>query len=144
MTARTSVAMTADLERDLREHLLRADGQEDICLATYRPSTGATRRTALVRTVIAARAEDRQVHGNATIMGDYVLRAAAAAQERDEGVVLCHSHPGGWGWQAMSGPDRSTETSYANLVREITGLPLVGMTLAGGDGAWSARHWDMG
>ena len=46
MTVRTSVAMTDDHERDLHEQLLRADGQEDICLATYRPSTGATRRTA--------------------------------------------------------------------------------------------------
>jgi hypothetical protein len=31
----------------------------------------------------------------------------------------------------MSGLDRDTEASYANLVREVTGLPLVGMTLAG-------------
>lgn len=144
MTARTSVAMTADLERDLREHLLRADGQEDLCLATYRPSTGATRRTALLRTLITPRSGDREIHGTATITGDYILRVAADAQERDEGVVLCHSHPGGSGWQAMSGPDRDTESSYANLVREITGLPLVGMTLAGKDGSWSARHWDIG
>jgi molybdopterin-synthase adenylyltransferase len=46
--------------------------------------------------------------------------------------------------QCMSGPDQDTESSYANLVREITGLPLVGMTLAGRDGGWSARHWDHG
>ena len=39
---------------------------------------------------------------------------------------------------------RDAESSYANLVREITGLPLVGMTLAGGDTTWSARHWDTG
>jgi molybdopterin-synthase adenylyltransferase len=57
---------------------------------------------------------------------------------------MCHSHPRGRGWQAMSAPDREAESSYANLVREVTGLPLVGMTLAGGDGAWSARHWDIG
>jgi hypothetical protein len=38
--------MTDSTEAALRAHLLRADGQEDICLATYRPSTGATRRTA--------------------------------------------------------------------------------------------------
>src|SRR5205823_4369258 len=55
-----------------------------------------------------------------------------------------HSHPGGRGWQAMSGPDRDAESSYANLARELTGLPLVGMTVAGGDRAWSARHWDRG
>jgi hypothetical protein len=44
----------------------------------------------------------------------------------------------------MSGPDRDAESSYANLARELTGLPLVGMTLAGRDDAWSARHWDVG
>ena len=44
----------------------------------------------------------------------------------------------------MSGPDRDCEASYANLVREITGLPLVGMTLATRTCTWSARHWDIG
>ena len=44
----------------------------------------------------------------------------------------------------MSGPDRDCEASYANLVREITGLPLVGMTLATGNRTWSARHWTLG
>ena len=44
----------------------------------------------------------------------------------------------------MLGLDRDAESSYANLGREITGLPLVGMTLAGGDETWSARHWDVG
>ena len=38
----------------------------------------------------------------------------------------------------MSGPDRDAESSYANLAREVTGLPLVGMTLAAGDTTWSA------
>ena len=44
----------------------------------------------------------------------------------------------------MSGPDRIAEASYANLAREFTGLPLVGMTLATGDTTWSARHWNRG
>jgi hypothetical protein len=142
--ARTSVAMTAETEDVLRAHLLRADGQEDICLATYRPSTGATRRTALLRQVHLPEPGEREVHGNATITGDYVLRIATAAASNGDGVVLLHSHPGGRGWQAMSGPDEDTEASYANLVREITGLPLVGMTLGGRGGVWSARHWDRG
>lgn len=141
---RVSVAMTARVHRDLQTHLLRPDGQEDICLATYRPSTGATRRTAVLREMIAPLPGEREVHGNASITGDYVLRAAAIAQERDEGLVLCHSHPGSSHWQNMSGPDRDAESSYANLAREITSLPLVGMTLAGRDLSWSARHWDHG
>ena len=39
----TSVAMTAAIEQDLLNLLVRDDGQEDLCLATYRPSTGETR-----------------------------------------------------------------------------------------------------
>ena len=52
-----------------------------------------------------------------------------------------HSHPGGSGWQAMSRPDHDAERSYARLVYEVTGLPLVGMTIAG-DESWSCRRWD--
>ena len=144
MTRRTSVAMTVDLEEALMAHLVRADGQEDLCLATCRPSTGASRSTALIRAVIPPGPGERHVHGNATITADYILRASSVAQEDGCGLVLLHSHPGGCGWQPMSGPDRDCESSYANLVREITGFPLVGVTLAGGDRTWSARHWDLG
>ena len=141
---RTSVALTAQLDDRLREHLLRSDGQEDICLVTYRRSTGSTRNSALLRTFVEPGPEDRQVHGNASISGAYVTRAAVYAAQHHEGLALAHSHPGGRGWQSMSGPDRDAETSYANLVREITGLPLVGLTLAGRDRSWSARHWNRG
>src|SRR5207253_3759906 len=64
---RVSVAMRSTVHRELRTHLLRADGQEDICLATYRPSTGSTRRTAIVREMITPLPADREVHGNASI-----------------------------------------------------------------------------
>lgn len=145
MTSRTtSVAMTGDVAETLRSHLDRPDGQEDICLATYRPSTGATRRTALITSVITPRAGERDVHGNASIVGDYVLRGAAIAHGRAEGIALCHSHPGSRGWQQMSGPDFDAEHSFANLVSELTGHPLVGMTYSGSDRSWSARHWDHG
>ena len=144
MTRRTSVAMTVAVEEALTARLVRPDGQEDLCLATYRPSTGASRSTALIREVIPPEPGERHVHGNATITADYILRGAAVAQEDGCGLVLLHSHPGGCGWQLMSGPDRDCESSYANLVREITGLPLVGMTLASGDRTWSARQWDLG
>ena len=141
---RTSVAMTVANEVALVRRLVRDDGQEDLCLATYRPSTGITRFTALIRTVVPPEPGDRLVHGNATVTAEYILRAAEAAQEDDSGLILLHSHPGASHWQSMSGPDRDCEASYANLVREITGLPLVGMTLATRNRAWSARHWDSG
>ena len=141
---RTSVAMTAANEHALVSRLVRVDGQEDICLATYRPSTGLTRRTALIRTVVPPEPGDRLVHGNATVTADYILRGAEIARQEGSGLVLLHSHPGATRWQPMSPPDHDCEGSYANLAREFTGLPLVGMTLATGDQTWSARHWDVG
>ena len=141
---RTSVAMTAANEEALIRRLVRDDGQEDICLATYRPSTGLTRFSALIRAVVPPERGDRRVHGNATVTANYILRGAGAAQKDNCGLVLLHSHPGASNWQSMSGPDRDCEASYANLVREMTGLPLVGMTLATRDHTWSARHWDIG
>lgn len=140
----TSVAMTAAIAEILRVHVDRSDGQEDICLATYRHSTGATRSTALITSVITPEPGERHVHGNASIEGEYVLRAARVAREQGEGLALCHSHPGARGWQSMSGPDFDAEHSFANLVRELTGHPLVGITYAGRDRSWSARHWDHG
>ena len=144
MSRTVSVAMTHMTEQDLVKLLVRDDGQEDLCLARYRPSTASTRTTALVASVIPPTDSDREVHGNATVSGDYVLRNAQLARESGCGLVLAHSHPAASGWQPMSGPDREAESSYANLAREITGLPLVGMTLAAGDTTWSARHWDIG
>ena len=144
MMRHTSVAMTASTEEALNCRLVRDDGQEDICLATYRPSTGHTRFSALIRRIIPPEPGDRLVHGNATVTAEYILRAAEIAQQDKCGVVLLHSHPGASGWQQMSGPDRDCEASYANLVRETTGLPLVGMTLATRNRTWSARHWNVG
>ncbi|WP_420618651.1 ThiF family adenylyltransferase [Candidatus Poriferisocius sp.] len=144
MTRHVSVAMTIKVEQELLDLLIRPDGQEDLCLATYRPSTGSTRTTALISSVIPPTSDDRRVHGNATVMGRYVSRGAEIARKENCGLVLLHSHPGGSQWQPMSALDQEAEASYANLAREITGLSLVGMTLATEDTTWSARHWDTG
>jgi hypothetical protein len=141
MADRSSVAMTASLDQELQMHLLRADGQEDLCFATYRQSTGRRRRTALLRQVVLPQPGERSVHGNASFTGDFVLRVANEAATRGEGVALLHSHPRAGGRQGMSGPDADAERSYAHLVHAITGQSLIGMTLAGGDGAWAARVW---
>lgn len=144
VVTRRSVTLCDSTDAALRKHLLRTDGQEDICLATYRTSTGSTRLSAVLREVEPPQPGDRLVHGNATITAEYIMRVAARAADNRDGVVMLHSHPRGSGWQTMSRPDHDAESSYANLVREITGLPLVGMTLAGRDLTWSARHWDNG
>ena len=91
---RTSVAMTAATEEELVRWLARDDGQEDVCLATYRPLPGLTRFSSLIRAVLPPEPGDRLVHGNATVTADYILRGAEAAHEDDCGLVLLHSHPG--------------------------------------------------
>jgi hypothetical protein len=138
-----SVALTQGVHDALAAHLLRHDGQEDICIATYAVSTGAARVTRILHEVHLPIEGDRLVHGNATIQGAYVLRIAALAAKRGHGIAILHSHPGGRGWQRLSGPDVEAESSYAHLVEQVTGLPLVGLTLAG-DVTWSARTWNDG
>src|SRR5689334_6854252 len=76
-----SVAMTTDLAVRLAEHLNRPDGQEDLAFLLWRPSTGATRSTALIVEIILPGAGDREVHGNVAFSSPYFLRAAARAAE---------------------------------------------------------------
>lgn len=140
-TLPSSVAMTEETNAALWKHLKRPDGQEEICFATYRTSTGARRQTALVRDVLLPLPGEREVHGNASFTGDYVLRAAGIAARAGEGLIILHSHPAGGGWQILNWGDADAERSYAHLLHCVTGLPLVGMTLAGSDGAWSGRVW---
>lgn len=138
---RYSVAMTGPVHAAIRRHLIRDDSQEDVLAATYSLSTGATRTTALLRSVILPEAGERLLRGTASFTGAYVLRAAAIARERGEGLVLLHSHPAAHGWQDLSSVDRDTEADYERVARAYTKMPLVGMTLAGGDDGWSARFW---
>lgn len=138
---RHSVAMTHEVHTAMREHLIRDDGQEDVLAATYLLSTGMRRTTAVLTTVIMPREGERLVHGNASFTSDYVLRAAAEARTRGEGLVLLHSHPHGRGWQGLSHTDHDTEADYERVARAYTKMPLVGMTLAGVDDAWSGRFW---
>lgn len=133
--------MTSELDLRAREHLLRADGQEDLCLAMYAPSTGNQRTTAVLTDLVLPLEGERRVHGNASFSGRYVVRAASQAAAQGLGVALMHSHPEGKGWQGMSGIDHGTEQSYARVAETITRQPLVGMTIAG-DKTWSARSWD--
>jgi molybdopterin-synthase adenylyltransferase len=136
-----SVALPGATHDALAGHLLRADHQEDVCFALYRTSTGAHRDSCLLREVILPRDGERHVHGNASFTSEYFLRAADAAEEAGAGLALLHSHPGGAGWQGMSGDDIVAEQRYAAQTQALTGLPLLGCTLAGDEG-WSARRWE--
>jgi molybdopterin/thiamine biosynthesis adenylyltransferase len=135
-----SVAMPEAVDLELRRHLIRPDGQEDICFALWTPSRGLHRETALVHTVILPAPGERQVHGNASFNPEYLERVAELAVAEKCGIAFLHSHPSP-GWQGMSLDDVHAERDVlAGAVGGLTDLPLVGLT-AGTDASWSARFW---
>ncbi|MFB7919388.1 hypothetical protein [Streptomyces sp. NPDC056061] len=107
----------------------------------WRPSTGASRTTALLTEVVLPREGERIVHGTVDFTSAYFLRAAALAAEHGCGLGFIHAHPGGRGWQSLNGIDHAAEASFAAQTQVITGRPLVGLTFAGTDVSFGARIW---
>jgi hypothetical protein len=138
---RRSVALSTETASGLGDHLLRPDGQEDLCFALWRPSRGRERITALVQGPILPLEGERHVHGTTSFETPYFMRSAQIAQAAGAGIAFLHSHPHGSGWQGMSRPDKDTEHRFAPRAKAVTGLPLVGLTMAG-DGSLSARFWE--
>jgi hypothetical protein len=134
-----SVVISEGLQFELQKHLLRLDGQEDLCFAFFHLSTGKSRTSALVAEIVLPGEGDRNVHGNVSFNAGYFDRISSAALKKGCGIVFIHSHPSS-GWQAMSNDDIKAEEMLAPRVKAMTGLPLVGMTI-GTDEAWSARVW---
>lgn len=134
-----STAIASGMNDEAIRHLIRRDGQEDLCFAVWFPSQGTRRFSGLVESLILPRDGERAVHGNASFTSAYFERALAVAEERGGGLALMHSHPA-TGWQGMSRDDIHAEQTFAPTVFGATGLPLLGMT-AGTDEAWSARYW---
>ncbi|MCA9360055.1 ThiF family adenylyltransferase [Candidatus Nomurabacteria bacterium] len=134
-----NIAIPEKINNVLKEHLLRRDGQEDLCFALWKPSTGAQRKTGLIYDVVLPDDGDRQVHGNASFNPEYLDKAMSRALSEGSGIAFLHSHltPG---WQDMSEPDVSAELSISPAVKAVTNLPLIGLT-TGTDGSWSARFW---
>lgn len=135
-----SVALSSQLHSELVNHLLRDDGQEDLCFAVWYPSRGRDRTTALLHQLILPLNGERRVHGNASFLPAYFERALGIAIAAGGGLAFMHSHYSP-GWQGMSRDDIVAEEGHAAATNGATGLPLVGLTL-GTDGAWSARFWD--
>jgi hypothetical protein len=135
-----SVALLADVYATLSAHLLRSDGQEDVCFALWHPSTASRRFSALLVEPLLPLPGERNVHGNASFEGRFLERALAEACRTRTGIALLHSHPGGRGWQGMSLDDVAAESGCAAQALAATGLPLVGLTIAG-DGSLSSRFW---
>lgn len=135
-----SVAMSGDLAEQASFHLLRADGQEDLCFALWHLSRGRSRVSALVYQLIMPLEGERNVHGNVSFEPAYFERAVSEAAAQGAGLALLHSHPLGRDWQGMSPDDVRAERGNAGAVFGATRLPFVGLTLAG-NRAWSARFW---
>ena len=137
---RYSVATTEPVNNAFLGHLVREDGQEDLCFGLWRPSRGQSRLTALVYRLILPKEGEREVHGNASLNGPYLERVLGEALDDGGGIVFLHSHPAR-GWQGMSRDDIRAERLMAPTIMGATGLELVGMTVANEDGVWSARFW---
>lgn len=131
--------MSDETHQELFNHLIRTDGQEDLCFATYIPSTGKKRQTGIITKIIFPEENERNIHGNVGFMPNYFERVMQIAHQRKEGIAFLHSHPYP-GWQGMSSDDIIAETRMSPAVFASTGLPLLGLTL-GTDSSWSARFW---
>lgn len=135
-----SIALPSTVHKSAINHLIREDGQEDLCFALWYPSTGRDRTTALIHEVILPQKGERRVHGNVGFEAAYFERALGEALQAKAGLAFMHSHPAR-GWQGMSHDDVVAEQGHAAAVKAATGLPFVGLT-AGTDESWSARFWE--
>jgi len=134
-----NVSMIEEINKKLIEHLIRSDEQEDLCFATYFPSSGQNRTGAILSEIILPMEGERNVHGNVGFMPNYFERALQIAEKQKAGLAFIHSHPFP-GWQGMSNDDIVAETRMSPTVKALTKMPLVGLTI-GTDGSWSARFW---
>lgn len=134
-----SIAITEENNELLKKHLIRTDGQEDLCFALYNTTTGFTRTTAIIKEIIFPGKGDRSVHGNVSFTSQYYDRVSAESLKKRCGICFIHSHPSS-GWQGMSYDDIEAEKMLSPRVKAVTSLPLVGMTLSN-DFIWSARFW---
>lgn len=134
-----AVAMTADLDAQLRRHFAHEGRQEDLTFATWRPSEGERRTTLIVGQALLPGSDERLLDGNVSFTSHYLTRVLSEVAE-GEGLALIHSHLGP-GWQDMSDDDVVAERDrLASAVAGRTRLPLLGMTW-GTDGSWSSRVW---
>ena len=134
-----SIVIPESVNEKLQKFLLDDKNDEEICFATWYPAEGKSRFNILLHDIIFPNKDDRIRYGTVSALPHYVDRCKEHARENHAGLVMIHTHPIGSGHQGVSGPDLHYEQDV--LSREvfgITGLPFVGMTLAG-DGIWSGR-----
>lgn len=134
-----SVAMTAQDDTTLGEHVHKGPKQEDLTFAYWRPSVGEARFTSVVTDLVLPEDGDRILQGNVAFLPQYLHRVLAGVPD-GSGIALLHGHPHS-GWQGLSVDDTVAERDrLAGAVAGRTGLPLLGLT-RGTDGAWGGRFW---
>lgn len=134
------VSIPEAINRQLINHLIRGDNQEDLSFALYTMSEGSSRVTFMIHTILLPQAGERKVHGNVSFYPSYFERVYQEAMSRKMGVAFLHSHPFP-GWQDMSDDDVAAELKMTPIAESLTGYPLLGLTV-GNDGTWSARVWE--
>lgn len=133
------ITITESANTALQEFLLKDKTQEEICFATWNLAKGRSRFNILLDEIILPVKGDRIRHGTVSALPQYVDRVKEYARERESGLIMIHTHPWSQEHQDVSDPDLHYEQNIlAREVFGITGLPFVGMTLAG-DGTWSGR-----
>lgn len=135
-----SVVISESLNSSLLNHLIREDGQEDLCFALYQLGTGNKRLNGIITDIILPENHERNLHGNVSFNPSFFDRVITEALKENKGIAFLHSHPSS-GWQGMSQDDIETEKMLSPRIKGSTCLPLIGMTL-GVDGSWSARFWE--
>lgn len=134
-----SIVIPHNINETLTQHLIREDGQEDLCFATYHPSSGKNRFSGIMNTPILPLTGEREVHGNVSFNPSFLERSLKISFRLNQGLVFLHSHPFP-GWQGMSNDDIVAEKRICKAAFTITKLPLIGLTVSS-DGEWSARVW---
>ena len=124
----------------LLQHVNSGHMQEELCFALWRPSTGATRKSAIVFEIVLPLPGDRNLHESVSFEPAYLTRAIRVAIRAGAGLAFMHNHFTA-GWQDMSIPDMIAERDRISPAARATGLPLVGLTL-GTDRSWSCRFWN--
>jgi hypothetical protein len=98
-----SVALTADADALLGQHVHKPGRQEDLTFAFWRPSRGATRLTAVIHEVLWPDETERVLQGNVAFTEAYLQRALLMVPV-GSGIALMHGHLGP-GWQDLSRDD---------------------------------------
>ena len=141
---RFDTVFTESLAEQAKGHLLdkilEGQLQEELCFALWRPSTGASRTTAIISEILPPLQGERKLHGNVSFEPAYLGRVTRQACKTNTGIAFIHSHPAP-GWQGMSATDIIAERDRIAPPSRATGFPLLGLTV-GRDGTWSARLWN--